>query len=63
LLAKGFERSYPQFNQNRGAAVRTHFEMLTRDNSAATPWKFFAILAILVLALLLVACTNAADFS
>ena len=60
LLAKGFERDYPELNRNRGAAVRTHFEMLTRSDTAASPWKFFAIAAILTLAVLLVACTNVA---
>ena len=60
LLAKGFERDYPELNRNRGAAVRTQFEMLTRSDTAASPWKFFAITAILALAVLLVACTNVA---
>jgi putative ABC transport system permease protein len=60
LLASGFERDYPELNQNRGAAVRTQFEILTRNDTPASPWKFFAISAILVLALLLVACTNVA---
>jgi macrolide transport system ATP-binding/permease protein len=60
LLAKGLERDYPEFNRNRGAAVRTHFEMLTRGDTVASPWKFFAITAILSLAVLLVACTNVA---
>ncbi len=60
LLARGFERDYPELNRNRGAAVRTHFEMLTRSDTAATPWKFFAITQILTLAVLLVACTNVA---
>ncbi|HEY2014912.1 MAG TPA: ABC transporter permease, partial [Bryobacteraceae bacterium] len=60
MLAKGFERDYPQLNRNRGAAVRTHFEMLTRNDSASSPWKFFAMTAILTLAVLLVACSNVA---
>ncbi len=60
LLARGFESDYPELNRNRGAAVRTHFEMLTRSDTAATPWKFFAITAVLALAVLLVACTNVA---
>jgi putative ABC transport system permease protein len=60
LLARGFERDYPELNRNRGAAVRTQFEMLTRNDAAASPWKFFVILTILALALLLVACTNVA---
>jgi macrolide transport system ATP-binding/permease protein len=60
LLAKAFERDYPQLNQNRSAAVRTHVEMLTRDDSQASPWKFMAIGALLALSVLLVACTNVA---
>ena len=60
LLAQSFERDYPQLNRNRGAAVHTQFEMLTRNDTAASPWKFLAIFAILALAVLLVACTNVA---
>jgi macrolide transport system ATP-binding/permease protein len=60
LLAKRFERDYPELNRNRGAAVRTHFEMLTRSDTAASPWKFFVITQILTLSVLLVACTNVA---
>ncbi len=60
LLAKGFERDYPELNRNRGAAVRTHFEMLTRNDTDASPWKFMVITGILALAVLLVACTNVA---
>jgi predicted permease len=60
VLAQNFERDYPQFYRNRGAAVHTHFEMLTRSDVAATPWKFFVITAILALSVLLVACTNVA---
>src|SRR6202030_2686851 len=40
LLARGFELDYPELNRNRGAAVRTHFEMLTRTDTDASPWKF-----------------------
>ena len=32
VLAQNFERDYPQLNRNRGAAVRTQFEMLTRND-------------------------------
>jgi predicted permease len=60
LLAKNFERDYPQLNRNRGAAVHTHFQMLTRNDAQAGPWKFLVISAILALSLLLVACTNVA---
>ena len=60
VLAQNFERDYPQFNRNRGAAVHTQFEMLTRDDVNASPWKFLVICFILALAVLLVACTNVA---
>ncbi len=60
LLARGFERDYPELNRNRGAAVRTQFEMLTRTDTDASPWKFMVILGILTLSVLLVACTNVA---
>jgi predicted permease len=60
VLAQNFERDYPQLNRNRGAAVRTQFEMLTRNDANASPWKFLVICMILALAVLLVACTNVA---
>jgi macrolide transport system ATP-binding/permease protein len=60
VLAQNFERDYPELNRNRGAAVRTQFEMLTRTDSNASPWKFLVICAILALTVLLVACTNVA---
>ena len=60
VLAQNFEGDYPQFNRNRGAAVRTHFEMLTRNDTDASPWKFMVIAQILTLSVLLVACTNVA---
>jgi predicted permease len=58
VLAKGFEREYPKLNRDRGAAVRTQFEMRTRDDDVN--WKFGVIFTILALTVLLVACTNAA---
>jgi len=58
VLAKGFEREYPKLNRDRGAAVHTQFEMRTRDDE--NNWKFGVIFTILALAVLLVACTNAA---
>jgi predicted permease len=58
VLAQNFERDYPQLNRNRGAAVRTQFEMRTRSDDG--PWKFIVIFAVLALAVLLVACTNVA---
>jgi predicted permease len=58
VLARGFEREYPKLNRDRGAAVRTQFELRTRDDDVN--WKFGVIFTILALAVLLVACTNAA---
>src|SRR6266540_4363364 len=58
LLAKSFEREYPKLNRDRGAAVRTQFQMRTRDNDIN--WKFGVVFTILALAVLLVACTNVA---
>src|SRR5205823_3408528 len=58
VLAQDFEREYPKVNRDRGAAVRTQFEMRTRDDEGT--WKFIVIFAVLGLAVLLVACTNVA---
>ena len=58
VLANDFEREYPKFNRNRGAAVRTDFEMRTRGDDGN--WKFIVVFVILSLAVLLVACTNVA---
>lgn len=58
VLARDLEREYPKLNRDRGAAVRTQFEMRTQDNDIN--WKFSVIFTVLALAVLLVACTNAA---
>ena len=58
VLAQNFEREYPQLNRDRGAAVRTQFDMRTQDSDRN--WKFVVISSILALAVLLVACTNVA---
>src|SRR2546430_969814 len=58
VLAKTFEREYPQVSRSRGAAVHTQFEMRTRGDDVN--WKFGVIFVILALAVLLVACTNVA---
>ena len=58
MLAQRFEREYPKSNRERGAAVRTQFEMRTRDDDVI--WKFIVIFAVLGLVVLLVACTNVA---
>src|SRR5713226_3487814 len=58
VLARDFEREYPKVNRDRGAAVRTQFEMRTRDDDVN--WKFGVIFTVLSLAVLLVACTNVA---
>ena len=57
-LARGFEHDYPKLNRDRGAAVHTQFEMRTQADDVN--WKFGVIFTILALAVLLVACTNAA---
>ncbi len=57
VLAKNFEREYPQINRSRGAMVYTQFEARTLGDSN---WKFGVIFVILALAVLLVACTNVA---
>ena len=57
VLAKNFEREYPQVNRSRGATVYTQFEARTLGD---TNWKFGVIFVILGLAVLLVACTNVA---
>jgi predicted permease len=57
-LAKSFERDDPATNRHRGATVRTMIEM--RTQAGETNWKFGAIFTALALAVLLVACTNAA---
>ncbi len=58
VVARDFEREYPKLNRERGAAVRTMFQMRTQDGDAN--WKFGVIFTTLALAVLLVACTNAA---
>jgi predicted permease len=58
VLAQNFEREYPQINRDRGAAVRTQFDMRTQLDDVN--WKFSVIFAVLALAVLLVACTNVA---
>lgn len=58
VLARTFEREYPRLNRDRGAAVRTQFEMRTRGDDIN--WKFSVIFSVLAVAVLLVACTNVA---
>ncbi|HEX7254168.1 MAG TPA: ABC transporter permease [Thermoanaerobaculia bacterium] len=58
VLAKSLEREFPKWNRDRGAKVRTQFEMRTQDNDVN--WKFSVVFSVLSLAVLLVACTNAA---
>ena len=58
LIARGFEREYPETSRDRGAAVRTQFEMRTRGDDVN--WKFGVIFSVLAVAVLLVACTNVA---
>jgi predicted permease len=58
LLARDFEREFPNLNRDRGAAVRTRLQMRTQAD--AVEWKFGVIFTILALSMLLVACTNVA---
>jgi macrolide transport system ATP-binding/permease protein len=58
LLARSLEREYPKQNHERGAAVHTQFEMRTQGDDLN--WKFSVIFTLLAVAVLLVACTNAA---
>jgi predicted permease len=58
VLARDLQREYPKLNRDRGAAVRTQFEMRTQNDDLN--WKFSVIFTVLALAVLLVACTNAA---
>jgi macrolide transport system ATP-binding/permease protein len=58
VLAKSFEREYPELNRGRGVGIQTRFEMGTRGDDLN--WKFGVIFMILALAVLLVACINAA---
>ena len=58
MLARNLEREYPMTNRDRGAAVRTMYEMRTQASDAN--WKFGVIFTTLALVVLLVACTNAA---
>jgi macrolide transport system ATP-binding/permease protein len=57
VLAKNFEREYPDTNRSRSAAVYTQFQARTIEDDN---WKFGVIFVILALAVLLVACTNVA---
>jgi putative ABC transport system permease protein len=57
-LARSLERDYPKTNRGRGAAVHTLREMRTRPDEGN--WKFGVIFTMLAVAVLLVACTNAA---
>jgi predicted permease len=58
LLGRGFQRDYPDLYRDRGATVRTMFEMRTQGSDIN--WKFSVIFTVLALVVLLVACTNAA---
>lgn len=58
LVGRNLARAHPEFNRDRGAEVRTQFEMRTREDDVN--WKFGVIFTVLALAVLLVACTNVA---
>jgi predicted permease len=57
-LARDFARQHPATSRDRGATVRTRFEMRTRGDDVN--WKFGVIFMVLALSVLLVACTNVA---
>ncbi len=57
LLAKDFERDYPNVTRSRGATVYTQFQTRTTEDQN---WKFGVVFVILALAVLMVACTNVA---
>ncbi len=58
LLGRGFQQQYPDLYRDRGASVRTMYEMRTQGTDIN--WKFGVIFTVLALVVLLVACTNAA---
>jgi macrolide transport system ATP-binding/permease protein len=58
VIARTFANDYPKVNRDRGGAVRTLFEMRTRDE--AGEWKFIVVFAVLSIVVLAVACTNVA---
>lgn len=57
-IARGFAREHPELYRDRGAAVRTFFDMRTRGDDVN--WKFSVVFSVLGVAVLLVACTNVA---
>jgi len=57
-LAASFAREHPAHNRDRGATVRTQFQLRTRGDDLN--WKFSVIFVVLALSVLAVACTNVA---
>jgi macrolide transport system ATP-binding/permease protein len=57
VIAKNFEREYPNVSRSRGAAVYTQFQTRTIEDEN---WKFGVVFVILAAVVLLVACTNVA---
>lgn len=57
-LVRDFAREHPRLYRDRGAAVRTRFQMRTSGDDPN--WKFSVIFSVLGVAVLLVACTNVA---
>jgi predicted permease len=57
-IAQGFARQHPELYRERGAAVRTFFDIRTRGDDVN--WKFSVVFSVLGVAVLLVACTNVA---
>lgn len=57
-VASAMQRAHPETNRERGASVRTQFEMRTQTNDVN--WKFGFIFTVLGLSTLCVACINVA---
>ncbi len=57
-IAKALERAYPETNRNRSVAVRTEFEKRVRESPPDA--EIAAMLVLLAMGVLLVACANVA---
>ena len=57
-IAKNLERAYPDTNRNRGVAVRTELE--ARIQQSPPDAELIAMISVLAMAVLLVACANVA---
>jgi hypothetical protein len=57
-IARNLERAYPDTNRNRGVAVRTELE--SRIQRSPPDAELVAMISVLAMAVLLVACANVA---